>query len=246
MSGGRTSSTEQDDETPPGEADRRVGTELRWPAVVAVLIALGLYGALPSEFPASLRFGVVALGLVLLIPVTILNPVRLDRQTRWSRTMSTTLALLLVVANQAALVILIVVLVSQEHPNGPADLLAALQVWITNIMAFGLLFWELDRGGPVSRRVDHRADLPPADFRFPQDEDENTVIEVQRRSSVKSDWVPSFVDYLYLSLTNSTAYSPTDVMPLSSRVKGLMGLQSAASFVMVALVIARAVSLLGS
>jgi uncharacterized membrane protein len=229
-----------------GAEDRRIGTEWRWPAILAVLIALGLDGALPSEFPAFLRIGVVVLGLVLLIPVTVINPVRLNRQTRWSRALSVTLALVLVVANETALAILIVALVSEKHPNGPADLLAALQVWITNIMAFGLLFWELDRGGPVSRRIDHRGDLPRADFRFPQDEDADTVVEVARRSSVKSDWVPAFADYLYLSLTNSMAYSPTDVMPLSSRVKGLMGLQSAASFVLVALVIARAVSLLGS
>ena len=216
------------DGTPPGEEDRRIGTEWRWPAIVAVLVALALYGALPSQFPVLLRVAVVVLGLVLLIPITIINPVRLNRQTRWSRALSVTLALVLVVANQAALVILIVVLVTEKHPDGPADLLAALQVWITNIMAFGLLFWELDRGGPVSRRIDHRADLPRADFRFPQDEDEHTVVEVARRSSVRSDWVPAFADYLYLSLTNSMAFSPTDTMPLTTRAKALMALESGA------------------
>ncbi|WP_423920758.1 hypothetical protein ACPEEZ_14865 [Frigoribacterium sp. 2-23] len=228
-----------------GDESRRVDTELRWPVVLAVLVALALYGALPSQFPAWMRIGVVVVGLVMLVSVTVINPIRLNRETRLSRALSVALALVLVVANQVALVILIVILTTQRHPDGPADLLAALQVWITNIVAFGLLFWELDRGGPVARRVDHRRDLPRADFRFPQDEDGDTVIEVARGSSAKSDWVPAFVDYAYLSLTNSMAYSPTDVMPLTSRVKALMGLQSAASFVMVALVIARAVSLLG-
>jgi uncharacterized membrane protein len=231
--------------TPSGDADRRIATESRWPAVIAVLVSLALYGALPSQFPVLLRIGVVVVGLALLVPVMILNPVRLTRQTRWSRGVSVALALVLVLANQAALVILITVLVSQKHPNGPADLLAALQVWITNIMAFGLLFWELDRGGPVSRRIDPRDSLPSADFRFPQDEDADAVVEVAKGSSDKSDWMPGFVDYAYLSLTNSMAYSPTDVMPLSTRAKWLMGLESAAAFITVALVIARAVSLIG-
>lgn len=97
----------------------------------------------------------------------------------------------------------------------------------------------------MSRRVDSRRRLPAADFRFPQEKDDDTVVEVAARSSGRSDWMPGYVDYAYLSLTNSTAYSPTDVMPLSPHAKLLMGLQSLTSFVLVALVIARAVSLLG-
>lgn len=224
---------------------RRVRTESRWPAVVAIVCALVLYGTLPSQFPLALRIGVVALGAALLIPVVAASPGRLDHQTRWSRVLSVSLALVLVVANQVAFAILVTVLTTVKHPSGPADLLAALQVWVTNIIAFAALFWELDRGGPVSRRVDPRDSLPPADFRFPQDEDADAVVEVAHRSSERSDWMPGFVDYAYLSLTNSMAYSPTDVMPLSTRVKALMGLQSAVAFIMVALVIARAVSLLG-
>ena len=113
------------------------------------------------------------------------------------------------------------------------------------MIAFGLAFWELDRGGPVSRRVRPRAQLPAADFRFPQDEDSDAVLEVAKRSSDHSGWVAGFVDYAYLALTNSMAFSPTDVMPLTTRAKALMGLQSFIAFGMLALVIARAVSLLG-
>jgi hypothetical protein len=87
--------------------------------------------------------------------------------------------------------------------------------------------------------------LQPADFRFPQDEDDDAITEVRARSSAVADWVPTFVDYLYFSLSNSMAFSPTDTMPLSHRAKLLMGLEAFAGFIILALVIARAVSLIG-
>ncbi len=112
------------------------------------------------------------------------------------------------------------------------------------MIAFGLTYWELDRGGPVKRTQASRADLPLADFRFSQDENDDAVEEVAEGSSVKSDWVPTLVDYLYVSVTNSTAFSPTDTMPLSSRAKVLMAVQSVAALLTSLLVIARAVSVL--
>jgi hypothetical protein len=223
---------------------RRIRAESRWPAVVGIVIALVLYGALPSDFPTALRVVVVALGLILLIPVVVLNPRVLGRETRWSRILSVAQALLLVAANQLALGILIHILVTATQADGPAVLLAAVQVWGTNIIAFGLLFWELDRGGPVARRLRARKEVAQADFRFPQDEDSDAVVEVAARSSDISDWMPGYIDYAYFSLSNSMAFSPTDVMPLSSRAKLLMGLEAVAAFVILALVIARAVSLL--
>ncbi|MBT2504168.1 hypothetical protein J7E22_16695 [Curtobacterium sp. ISL-83] len=241
MTGNRPAAADR----PTSPVDRRARAERRWPAVVALVCALILYGTLPSQFPLALRILVVAICVGLLIPVIAVSPLRLDRQTRWSRALSVSLAVVLVISNQLAFGILVVVLVTHKHPSGPADLVAALQVWVTNIIAFAALFWELDRGGPVSRRVDPRPELPHADFRFPQDEDVDAVVEVASRSSERGDWMPGFIDYAYLSLTNSMAYSPTDVMPLSPRAKALMGLQSAVAFILVALVIARAVSLLG-
>jgi hypothetical protein len=83
--------------------------------------------------------------------------------------------------------------------------------------------------------------LPVADFRFPQDEDQDAIIEVAKRSSGKSGWVPGFVDYLYVSVTNSSAFSPTDTMPLSPRAKLLMALESVSALVIAVLVIAYAV-----
>lgn len=218
--------------------------EHRWPAVIALLLALGLYATLPSTFLPPLRYTVVAIGLLMLIPLIGLNPARLRRQTRWSKYLATGQALLLVAANEVALVQLIILLTSSGKQDGPTLLLAALQVWVTNIIGFALVYWELDRGGPVSRRHADRKDLPAADFRFPQDEDHDAVEEVATRSSVKTGWVASFVDYLYFSASNSMAFSPTDTMPLSPRAKIFMVIEAAGGFVLLALVIAHAVALI--
>ena len=113
------------------------------------------------------------------------------------------------------------------------------------MIAFALVYWEMDRGGPVSRRHTPRSALPRADFRFPQDEDHDAVEEVAARSSVRTGWVPGFFDYVYFSASNSMAFSPTDAMPLSTRAKALMVAESSGAFIVLALVIARAVSLLG-
>ncbi|MGV8896052.1 MAG: hypothetical protein ACOH1U_06280 [Rhodoglobus sp.] len=219
--------------------------EHRWPAAIALIVALALYALLPSSFFEPLRYVVVGLGLLLLIPVLAVNPLRMHRQTRWSRALSVGQTLLLLIANQVALIQLINQLISSSKDDGPHLLLAALQVWVTNVIVFALLYWEIDRGGAVARSTRSRKDLPPADFRFPQDEDHDAVEEVAVRSSNRLNWTASFIDYLYFSLSNSMAFSPTDTMPLSHRAKALMGLQSFAGFVILALVIARAVSLLG-
>jgi hypothetical protein len=98
--------------------------------------------------------------------------------------------------------------------------------------SFALVYWELDRGGPLARA--HPELTEPFDFLFTQSTDEGRRLEPA--------WQPSFVDYLYLSLTNSTAYSPTDTMPLSKRAKLTMGVQSVASLITIGLLIARAIA----
>ena len=103
-------------------------------------------------------------------------------------------------------------------------------MWITNIITFGLLFWLLDQGGPRLRAERGR---PDPDFQFPQD--------ATRRAA----WSPRLSDYLYVSLTNAIAVSPTDTMPLTRRAKGLMAVESLISYAVVILVIARAVNVLG-
>jgi hypothetical protein len=174
------------------------------------------------------------------------NPWRMTRQTKWSRAVSLILSALVVTSNLAALGLLVLDLIDAQDTPGPSLLTAALQVWATNVIAFGLIYWELDRGGPVTRTQQVRERLPLADFRFTQDETQDTVIEVAAGSSKRADWIPTFVDYLYLSTTNSSAFSPTDTMPLTSRAKILMAIQATAALITSLLVIARAVGALGA
>ncbi len=224
---------------------QRAAAERRWPVVIAIAVALVLYVLLPSSFTPWIRYIAAGIAIVMLLPLIFLNPAQLVRETKWSRVLSLGLGILLVVANQIALVQLVIQLTQASKDSGPALLLAAVQVWVTNVIAFAVLYWELDRGGPVARRRDDRSSLQPADFRFPQDEDHDTIDEVRVRSSAHSDWMPGFLDYLYFSGSDSMAFSPTDAMPLSGRAKSLMLFEAFTGFVILALVIARAVSLLG-
>lgn len=226
-------------------AQERDRTEHRWPAVAAILVALALYALLPSSFLPALRYSVVGLCIVLLIPVIAINPVRMGKQTGVSRGFSVGLTIVLAIANQVALVQLVIQLLQAKSDQDGTLLLAACQVWVTHVIVFALIYWEMDRGGPVVRTTAKRSQLPEADIRFPQDEDHDAVDEVARGSSAKSDWTAGFVDYLYFSLSNTMAFSPPDAMPLSARAKILVGLQALAGFVILVLVIARAVSLLG-
>jgi hypothetical protein len=227
-----------------GEAPAGRPGEVRAPAACAVVVAAALYALLPEPIVGATRFVVPALEVALLVPLIAVNPYRITRQNRVLRTTSFSLTVVIAATNSVAFGLLIHALVSGGAQHGRTLLTAALQVWLTNIIAFALLYWEIDRGGPVSRAREERVKLPPADFRFSQDEDEDAVREVASRSSGSSDWRPRFIDYLYLSTTNSTAFSPTDTMPLSPRAKMLMGIQCVEALLVSILVIARGVSLL--
>ncbi|MDQ1399478.1 MAG: hypothetical protein QOF81_994 [Acidimicrobiaceae bacterium] len=216
--------------------------EHRFPAVVAVLVGVVLYAALPSNLTFGTRFVVPALEIVLLVPLVAINPHHFNRETKWSRAVSVALVAVIGCANTVSLVLLVHALVSGAASDAKKLLLAALQVWLTNIIVFGLAYWELDRGGPVKRTQLSRSDLPLADFRFSQDENGDSIDEVAAASSEKSDWAPRLVDYLYVSVTNSTAFSPTDTMPLSTRAKLLMSVQCMSALIVSVLVIAKAVS----
>jgi hypothetical protein len=218
--------------------------EVRLPAALAVLVAIILYAALPERLLLGPRVVVPLLEAVLFIPLVAANPRRLTRDNRWLRRVSISLVLLIAATNAASLVLLVRALVSGGAQDGPGLLLAAGQVWLTNVLVFALAYWELDRGGPVKRTQTARPGLPTADFRFPQDEDHDAISEVAARSAARSGWVPGFIDYLYVSVTNSSAFSPTDTMPLSPRAKMLMALESVSALMLSVLVISRGVSLL--
>lgn len=161
------------------------------------------------------------------------NPRRITRESRDARWLSLVLVAVVAAANAVSLVQVVRLLLAGRATDGRELVLAAVAVWLTNVVLFGLIFWESDRGGSHARSVG-RAHRP--DVLFPQ---------MTLNDGAWSGWVPTFVDYLYLSFTNSTAFSPTDTMPLSARAKLVMLVQALLSFVTVGLVVARAVNLLG-
>lgn len=231
---------------PPAPGRDRRG-EVRLPPALATLVAIALYALLPDDLIVGPRLVLPAVEAVLLVSLLVVNPWRMTRETRWSRWASLALIGVIAVGNLVALALTVTALVRQSPvaASGGRLLLAALQVWLTNVIVFALAFSELDRGGPVSRRRRARPDLPPADWRFSQDEDHDAVDEVARHASSTSDWIPSFPDYLYVSLTNSSAFSPTDTMPLTTRAKALMGTEATAALLTSLLIIASGVSQLG-
>lgn len=149
------------------------------------------------------------------------------------RKIALTLLGLVGLANALTLVALIGSIASGQEHSGGQLLFKGAVVWLTNVIAFGLAFWELDRGGPV-RRVRHESYPPWPDFQFPQMEDEKLT---------EPSWQPRLFDYVYIAFTNAFAFSPTDAMPLTRRAKMLMLLGSAVSAVTVLLVAARAVNI---
>jgi hypothetical protein len=218
--------------------------ETRLPAVAAIVVAIVLYAALPSQLLLGPRYVVPGLEMVLFIPLLAANPWRMSRQNHFLRRLSIALLLLIAVSNLLALVLLIRQLVTGEATAAGQLLGGAGQVWFTNVLVFALAFWELDRGGPITRVRMERPGLPTADFRFPQDEDHHAITEVARRSSAKSGWAPGFLDYLYVSVTNSSAFSPTDTTPLSARAKLLMAVESVSALILSVLVVSFGVGLL--
>ena len=222
-------------------AEMSLRAEARWPAFASLIVMLVLYALTPAEFVP--RLVLIGIAVLMFIPLIVLNPHRLTRETSWSRWLSISLGLVLVLGNLVDMGSLIFDLVSGST-LGYLILLTALQVWVANIVAFAIVYWEMDRGGPVSRGTQPRDKLGRPDFKFVQDDNADSVTEIRNQSSEIADWRPGFIDYLYLSLTNMTAFSPTDTMPLSSRAKMLMGLQSVCGFILLALVIARSVNIL--
>ncbi|MBF4594695.1 DUF1345 domain-containing protein [Curtobacterium flaccumfaciens] len=206
--------------------------EHRAPVAVAVLVNLALSLFLPDEVLFFPSWVVPVLGVLLLAPLIVFNPRRLTRETTWSRWLSFALAALLTVASQLTVIRTITELLG-GHADGAAVLLTALQVWVSTIIVFGLVYWELDRGGPVARRRPELWSTAEADFQFPQETDPRTA-----------DWRPVYLDYLYVAMTNMMAFSPTDTMPMTVRAKMIMAYQALSGFILLALVISRAVNII--
>jgi hypothetical protein len=217
---------------PPGWL-RRTEAEQRWPAALAIAVAVGIHLLLPADLAPRPRWLLPGLEAALLLSVVVVNPLRIDRETRILRPLSLGLAALLGVATAWSAGLLVAALFGHGHVPPAHLLLWGAAIWLTNVIVFALWFWEGDRGGPAAR-ADARS--PHPDFLFTQ----MTAPDLAPR-----DWEPTFFDYFYLSFTNATAFSPTDTLPMSTWAKAGMLAESAVSLITVLLVVARAVNVIG-
>lgn len=196
-------------------------------------IAILLYVTLPQ----NLTFGKWLLPILegaLIVPLTLMYPRRHHDESPLQRFMALALIALINLANLVSLALLVHELLSGRRAAGKELVYGSIAIWLTNVIVFGLWYWELDRGGPGKRcRPVHERREP--DFLFPQ---------MANPDVAPKGWHPTFVDYLYVSFTNASAFSPTDTMPLTEWAKLLMLVQSLASLLTVVLVTARAVNIL--
>jgi hypothetical protein len=212
---------------------RPTRAERRWPSIVAVIATIVVQLLLPDRLILHPRWLLPGVEIVLAVGLVVANPVRMVRAHPVLRLGGLVLVAAMTVANAGSAILLINRLLTGTAGHDARSLIGSgAAIYATNIVAFGLWYWELDRGGPVRRA---RGDRQHTDFLFPQ----MTGTDVG-----PPDWEPSFLDYLYVSYTNATAFSPTDTMPLSRWAKMLMLGQSAIALSTIALVFARAVNVL--
>ena len=225
-----------------------LGESSFWPSA-AIVAAAVLYADMPTRFiagPSAGAFGVVrwvvpALTGVLLAMLLASAPKgRLVQSFDWGeqrlhltrRYLAIGMIGVVSAANSASIILLIHLLLHGASANASTLLRAAVHMWSVNVLLFGLWYWQLDGGGPLGRPTSPVADR---DFLFPQQAEP---------SLADTGWHPTFIDYLYVSFTNATAFSPTDAMPLSRWAKMLMLVQSAISLSLAVMVVARAVNIL--
>jgi len=202
--------------------------EPRWPAFLGMVAAAGIYRALPESLSIGPSWLLPAIIIPLQIPIAI-SARRGDHGV--TRILSLIANGSITVAMVASLILLVQGI--PKHSEAPQALLrSALLLWVTNILVFALWYWKLDAGGPLEREHPHGMDASA--FLFPQ----------MVRGNCDPDWVPDFVDYLFVAFNTSTAFSPTDTAVLSAWAKLLTMLQSLISLAIIALLAARAVNIL--
>lgn len=208
------------------------------PAAILVLVSFGLYWLLPNHFRPVPAIVMVVLVVVLITLLVVFVPHRHKEVARWQRILVMVVIAAITLSNAYDLVRLIETLLSKDQPlTGRELILSAAVIWLTNVVVFALWFWELDRGGPGKRaaaRDDASLERHP-DFLFPQ---------MGNPQLAPGNWHPKLLDYVYFSFSNGTAFSATDVMPLSHWAKVLMMVQAGSSLLLVVLVTARAVNVL--
>ncbi|HEY2160819.1 MAG TPA: hypothetical protein VGH24_05890 [Solirubrobacteraceae bacterium] len=206
-----------------------------WGPQLVVAAAIILDFALPEKLTLGPSWLLPGVETLLLLGLVFYSPNEKFHHSRWRRRVAIGLIAVVSIVNVLSLVLLAHYLL-HGHPsskNGPALMFSGIALWGTNVLLFALWYYEIDRGGPVAR-MDNEEYYP--DFMFAQMTDD-------AKPHVPADWKPGLTDYLYLSFTNSTAFSPTDTMPLTAPAKWLMSAQAAVALVIIILVISRAVGI---
>ena len=198
--------------------------------VVAVVIFLQL--TLPKSLNSSFPWFVCVIEGALLVAINLFDPRDIRAHEGLLRYLGIALIATMTMANLYSVSRLIFELTHGQVKDATSLLLTGGSIWLTNVVVFALWYWEFDRGGAGARAIAKRQH---PDFMFPQMSDPELA---------PPHWAPRFFDYFYMSLTNSSAFSPTDVLPLTRWAKATMALQSMTSLVAVALIIARAVNIL--
>ena len=206
-----------------------------WPVALAIVVTAVLHVALPAKYRVNPDWVVPAVLLSLLAALIIGDPGRIDRQKTWLRIVTSTVIALITVANLFAAARLVGYILTNNKlfsSNATGLLATGGVIWATNVIAFGLWYWDLDRGGAAARA--HQPYANPA-FVFP---------EMLHTGYAPATWVPKFVDYLSLAFWTATAFSPTDVSAIKRWAKLLMMIEAVVSLGIGALVIARAINIL--
>jgi hypothetical protein len=203
-----------------------------WPGQIAILGGIGLYLVLPAKLTIGPGWILPAAEGILLTALAAATPRRGVEHAR-RQMLAVGLVLVAMAANLVSLGLLTHYLIAGGRAGGEGLISGGVAIWCTNLLLFAVLYWELDRGGPLPLVPGHAPVAP--DFLFPQMSDDRFAAP---------GWKPGFPDYLYVSLTNQTAFSPTDTLPLTLRIKLLMSIQGVASLVTVGVIVARAVNIL--
>ncbi|MCD2176122.1 hypothetical protein [Rhizobium sp. C4] len=218
-----------------------------WMARGAILVIVLLQLLLVNDFSLWSKLLAPGVELLMFLPLSVATAWTQNKAkyattdahfhliARWRRVIRRTalvLTIIVTLMNSIALYFLLKALLTGHAGSAQTLLIDAMNIWFTNIIAFALWFWSIDRGGPASRGITSKQ---AADFLFPQ---------MSLTDPAYRDWSPGFIDYLFVAFTTATAFSPTDTMPLSARAKLLSMAEAGVSLLTLALVAARAVNIL--
>ncbi len=210
--------------------------EPRWPVALTIMVVLVLLTVLPDRIRfvpvwVPYMFGIALLVAMSMVPLT-------GAKAQWLRFERIVMLFFCAVVGVSLVIglfsLILEMVYATRQLTGLQLLASSVVVWTVNVISFSLLYWQLDQGGPEAR-VNNSQKRP--DWRFPQ---------ADKADDVPADWRPTFVDYLFLSFTTATAFSPTDTIPLTTRAKLLLMLESATALTTTLTLAARAINILGS